>query len=201
MFAPIDATPWKTAVLALACVTLALAQPVFAQTETPDPAPPAAATPETSPVVSPKTGDAAAAPADPEDLLAEEEKPDVSGADLPDMSKALVKMVLFMMLLLGLLVAGAVAFHRFARGKIKLGGTDRPLRIIDRLTLGPKSGVCLINACGRYLVLGIAEKDISVLLEVPITTEDGTETDFSGALAQFDPAMKPGPVDAGQNKT
>jgi len=146
------------------------------------------AEPAPVPSASPEAADTSPAAASPEsavgeDLLAEEASEEEAPA-LPDMGKTLLRMVLFMLLLLGLLVAGAVVFQRWARGRITLGGPKRPLRVVDRLTLGPKTGICLVNVCGRHLVLGIAEKEIGVLLEVPAPEEDTEIPDFDGMLAQ-----------------
>jgi len=142
------------------------------------------------PSASSETADTSPTAASPEsavgeDLLAEEASEEEVPA-LPDMGKTLLRMVLFMLLLLGLLVAGAVVFQRWARGRITLGGPKRPLRVVDRLTLGPKTGLCLVNVCGRHLVLGISEKEISVLLEVPMPQEDGDNSDFPGMLARVE---------------
>jgi len=133
---------------------------------------------------APALADDAVPPAASQELLLDEsDAAPEPGVDLPDMSTALVKLVVVMLLLLGLLVAGVLVFQRFARGRLKLGRGNRPLRIVDKLALGPKTGICLLNACGRYLVLGVAEKEISVLMEVPMPSEGGEENDFSGALA------------------
>jgi len=123
-----------------------------------------------------------------EDLLAEETPAKDRTPDVPDMGEALLKMVVFMLLLLGLLVAGAVVFQRWIRGRVSLGGPKRPLRLVDRLALGPKTGLCLVNVCGRHLVLGIAEKEVTVLLEMPMSQEDEEDADFSGMLSRIESA-------------
>ena len=138
------------------------------------------------------TASAATPSPDTEDtpLLAATDTVTVPGAELPDMTKALVKVVVVMVLLLGLMAGGVILFQRFARGRLRLTGGDRPLRIVDKLALGPKTWVCLLNVCGRHLVLGVAEKEVNVLLEVSPSLEEEADNDFSRALAGLDVSGK-----------
>jgi len=104
------------------------------------------------------------------------------GGQVPDMSKMLIRLVLAMGIILALLAAGLMAFQRLARRGLKLGRNDRPLRIVDKLSLGPKKMVCLLNTCGRYVVLGVAEREITVLLELTLPDDAEGEQDFAAAL-------------------
>ena len=109
---------------------------------------------------------------------------------MPDMRAALTKMIVVVLVLCGLLVGGLMAFKRFGRRGMRLSGTARPLRIVDKLAVGPKQWICLLNACGQYLLVGVAEKEISVLMEMTLPEdEEGNPKDFAGALKDLNPPL------------
>ncbi len=105
------------------------------------------------------------------------------------MGAMLARLVLAMLLVLALLVGGVVLFQRFGRRALKLGGRDRPLRILDRLALGPKKSVCLLSAGGRHLLLGVGEKEITLLMEMSLPQEPAEEDGFAEV---FEGVARPG---------
>jgi flagellar protein FliO/FliZ len=107
-----------------------------------------------------------------------------ANSDMPDMGAAAMRMVITMLVLCGLLVGGMVLFNRYARRRLKLGGGERPLRVLDRVQLGPKKSVCILNACGRRLLLGVGERDVTLLLELDLPEDSATPANFSGELTQ-----------------
>ncbi len=99
---------------------------------------------------------------------------------VPDMGKTLARLVLATAVILGALVGGFVIFKRYGAQRLKAGGGRQGLRLVDRLALGPKHAVCLINVAGRYLVVGVAEREMNLLTELdPLL---GEETDFNETL-------------------
>jgi len=108
--------------------------------------------------------------------------------DVPGIGVVLIRLVVAMLVIIGVLVGGLFAVQKISRRKFSLGlgGKDRPLRVVDRLMLGSKTYVCLMHVCGRYLVVGVTEKEMTVLTEVALPGEaegrDG-ETPFSKELA------------------
>ena len=121
-----------------------------------------------------------------DDILLEEEEPVSDFRDqVPDMSRVLAKFVLAMVVVVALLVVGLMGYQKLTRRGFKLGRAAPPgggLHIVDKLSLGPKQWVCLLNACGRYLVLGVAEKEISVLMELTFPEETDGEQSFTQTL-------------------
>lgn len=112
-----------------------------------------------------------------------------SAAEVPSMGATLAKLVIIMVLLFALLLGGLVIFQRVSRRGIHFGGANRPLRMVDKLALTPKHSVCLIHTCGRYMVLGVAEKEINVLMEVTPTDEEEAKS-FLGTLETAAQATK-----------
>ncbi len=103
-------------------------------------------------------------------------------APVPDVGAMLGRLVLAMLLILALLVGGVILFQKFGRRALKLGGGERTLRMVDRLALAPKKWACLVNVGGRYLLLGVGEKEITLLTEITLWQEPGEEKSFAGAL-------------------
>jgi len=108
--------------------------------------------------------------------------------DAPGLGNVLIRLTVAMLVIIGVLVGGLFVVQKISRRKFNLGfgGKDRSLRVVDRLTLGSKTYVCLMQVCGRYLVVGVTEKEMTVLTEValPGEPEDGDkEMAFSGVLA------------------
>lgn len=169
------------ALLALPCIALAQRETAPAE-----PAPVVADPIPTTTLAAPQP------PAEPVKSFLDEPDPEGAAPNVPSMGKALARLVGAMALILALLVGAAVVFKKvMRRGGIKLpGGGDRPLRVIDRLSIGPKQGVVLLNACGRYLVVGVCEREMSVLMEVT-PPEDGAEKPFAATLSD---AVQPAPA-------
>ena len=118
-------------------------------------------------------------------LLEEDERASDFRDQVPDMSRVLVRFVLAMVAVVALLAAGLVGYQKLTRRGFKLGRAAPPgggLHIVDKLALGPKQWVCLLNTCGRYLVLGVAEKEISVLMELTFPEETAGEQSFAQTL-------------------
>lgn len=100
----------------------------------------------------------------------------------PGLAKTLLRLTLALAFIFALLVGGLILFQRVARRGIKLPGSgDRPLHVLDRVSLGPKQGVVLLNACGRRLLIGVSEKELTVLTEIDAQS-DGVDGDFGSAL-------------------
>lgn len=99
-----------------------------------------------------------------------------------DPTKTLVRVVLVMVLLSAVLTGGLVLFQRISRRGLKFGSESRPLRMVDRLVLGPKSSVCLVQTCGKIMVLGVSDGDISVLMDTDITSPSDNAGDFAKAF-------------------
>ncbi len=138
------------------------------------------------------------APSDSEPSFLDESEPaEPLAPPVPELGPALLKMVGAVVLLLGLLVGGLLAFQKFARRGVKFGRTERPLRIVDKLAIGPKKWVCLLNVCERYVVLGLAEKEINVLMEVTPPDEKGEDKDFSSTLERVGSSTAPGERQSG----
>ncbi len=54
---------------------------------------------------------------------------------------------------------------------------------MEKISLGAKTHLCLLNACGRYLVIGVTEKEINVLMEVTLPGDESAPRDFAALLA------------------
>ena len=87
--------------------------------------------------------------------------------EVPSLATTLTKLVVAMLLILALLAGALMIFRRISqRGGLKLaGGGNRALRVVERISLGPKQGIVLINANGRQLVVGMTEHEMTVLTE------------------------------------
>jgi flagellar biogenesis protein FliO len=87
-------------------------------------------------------------------------------AEGPNLWSVMANLIVAMVVIVGIVVAGMVVMQKLGGRKVGFGGKDKPLRVVDRQMLGPKKAVVLLNACGRYLVLGVADKEIAVITEV-----------------------------------
>jgi flagellar biosynthetic protein FliO len=106
------------------------------------------------------------------------------GSALPNVGITLARLVGATLLIVAVLVGGALLFKRFAKRALNFSrGADSPLRVVERLALGPKNQVCLIQACGRYLVIGVTEKEINVLMEVTPAGDESVPGEFAAMLS------------------
>jgi flagellar biogenesis protein FliO len=103
---------------------------------------------------------------------------------VPKFGEAMGRLIGVMVLLFALLVGGLVLFQKFSRRGLTLGGESRPLRVMDRVSLGPRSSVCLVQTCGKALVLGVSEKEITVLMDMDLAPQSGQEAGFAGTMQQ-----------------
>jgi len=92
---------------------------------------------------------------------------------VPDVGALLGRLVLAMLLVLALLVGGVLLLQKYGRRALRLGGGARALRIVDRVALGPKKGVFLVHVGGRYLLLGVGEREVTLLTEMTLWEEPG----------------------------
>jgi len=100
----------------------------------------------------------------------------------PDMGGTLGRFMLAVVVVLIVLAIVLMVYQKLSRRGIKLTGANRPLRIVDKLALAPKQWVCLLNVCDRYLLLGVAEKEINVLTEVTLPDDSTPDQDFEQTL-------------------
>jgi len=110
---------------------------------------------------------------------------DTTGSAVPHVGVTLARLVGALVLIGALLLGGLVLFKRLAGRTLKFarGGTEKPLRIVEKISLGAKTHLCLLNACGRYLVIGVTEKEINVLMEVTLPGDESAPRDFAALLA------------------
>ncbi|MGO8702610.1 MAG: flagellar biosynthetic protein FliO [Candidatus Brocadiia bacterium] len=110
---------------------------------------------------------------------------DTAGSAVPHVGVTLARLVGALVLIGALLLGGLVLFKRLAGRTLKFarGGTEKPLRIVEKISLGAKTHLCLLNACGRYLVIGVTEKEINVLMEVTLPGDESAPRDFAALLA------------------
>ena len=132
------------------------------------------------------TPDAAAArPAAPVSFMDAPEVADTTGSAVPHVGVTLARLVGALVLIGALLLGGAILVKRFAGRTLKFarGGPEKPLRVVERVSLGAKTHICLLNACGRYLVIGVTEKEINVLTEITLPGDESAPKDFAALLA------------------
>jgi flagellar biogenesis protein FliO len=117
---------------------------------------------------------------------------DTAGSAVPHVGVTLARLVGALVLIGALLLGGLVLFKRFAGRTLKLarGGTEKPLRIVEKISLGAKTHLCLLNACGRYLVIGVTEKEINVLMEVTLPGDESSAKDFAALLSGVGPEKR-----------
>jgi flagellar biosynthetic protein FliO len=66
----------------------------------------------------------------------------------------------------------------------------RLLRVVERCPLGPQRSLCLVEAAGRYLVVGMTETGMTLLAEIP-----AEEIEAARAAQATGAEAAPGPVD------
>ena len=104
------------------------------------------------------------------------------GDALPDtgqmLGRSLGSLAVIALICLGLwLVARKLAARRDA--PLRPGGG---IRLVERLALGSKRSVCVVRTGGSFLVLGVSEAGIHLIMECP----DEGRPDFRQALQQAD---------------
>jgi flagellar biogenesis protein FliO len=119
---------------------------------------------------------------------------DTTSSAVPNVGSTLARLVGALVLIGALLLGGLVLFKRFAGRTLKFarGGTEKPLRVVEKVSLGAKNHVCLLNACGRYLVIGVTEKEISVLTEITLPGDESAAKDFAALLSGGGPEKRSG---------
>jgi flagellar biogenesis protein FliO len=119
---------------------------------------------------------------------------EATGSAVPRVGLTLARLVGALVLIGALLLGALILLKRFAGRTLKLarGGPEKPLRIVERVSLGAKTHICLLNACGRYLVVGVTEKEINVLMEVTLPGDESAPKDFAALLAGVEPQKRSG---------
>lgn len=79
-------------------------------------------------------------------------------------------------------IAGLLLGLRFAlvaarRGRFCLPARGRLLRIVDSLALGPGGVLCVVEAGGRRLLLGVSQNQLVLLAELPAGDEGAPAAD------------------------
>lgn len=76
--------------------------------------------------------------------------------------KAILRLIIFLPLVLLL-----------AYWSIKVGASRGPLsqntrnmRLVERIALGPKTGLCIVRISGKYYLIGISEQKVELLKEL-----------------------------------
>ena len=77
--------------------------------------------------------------------------------------KALLRLAIFLPLVIGL------AYWSIRFGAKKGGyltAASKNMRLLERLSLGPKACLCIVQVSGRYYLLGVTEREITLLREL-----------------------------------
>jgi flagellar biogenesis protein FliO len=117
---------------------------------------------------------------------------ETAGSAVPHVGTTLARLVGALVLIGALLLGGLILFKRFAARTLKFarGGAEKPLRVVEKVSLGAKNHVCLLNACGRYLVIGVTEKEINVLTEITLPGDESAAKDFAALLSGAGPEKR-----------
>lgn len=83
----------------------------------------------------------------------------------PDFTWLFLKMIAGLVLVLAL----AVILIRFVLPRTRLGRSRAPAwgRVIDRLPVEPQKSLYLVKIVGRYFVLGVSERSVNLVTEIP----------------------------------
>ena len=103
---------------------------------------------------------------------------------LPEVGAGARRVVLVMVGLTAAVIGGFLIFARLNRRGLRATAGSRPLRVMDRVALGPKKYACVLNACGRHLLIGIGEREITLLMELDLPRDENAATDFFSELTQ-----------------
>lgn len=117
-----------------------------------------------------------------------------------------IKMLFALMLMLGLIFALVYLLKRLKMGG--LSGNRRPsMRLLGHLSLAPRKGIALVEACDQWLVIGIGE-NVNLISKVdrppsdalPDTVSPGGGNVFQSILENIGmPGKNTGITDARQN--
>lgn len=88
------------------------------------------------------------------------------------------------------LVLLPVFLSKTSLGSRRGGAPGAMMRILDRQVLAPQKTICLVEVAGRYLLIGISDKQISTLAEL----ESEAVTSRLAQGAQVAPQAFPGPL-------
>jgi flagellar protein FliO/FliZ len=87
------------------------------------------------------------------------------GAEAPSFSMAFIQMIMALAVVLALLLLLYWLIRRFNPGQI-LSSTPGGLKLWGRLALGGRKSVVLLEAGRQLLVLGVSEKDLTLLRRI-----------------------------------
>lgn len=91
--------------------------------------------------------------------LAQQAAPAPGGVDV-------TRYLLACLIVIALLCAGAWFLARLGRGGLAARGRKRSLQVVDMLALGRKQKLCVVRAYDRTFVLGLGEREVSMVAEL-----------------------------------
>ncbi|EMY34111.1 flagellar biosynthesis protein FliO, partial [Arthrobacter crystallopoietes BAB-32] len=97
-------------------------------------------------------------------------------------------LVLRVVLSLGAVLTVLWLAQKYARRRLKVGGSEQLVSVVARQGIGQKAAVVLVDADGKRFLLGVTEQSVSILHtadapEVEETDEEGAAA-FSRKLAE-----------------
>jgi flagellar biosynthetic protein FliO len=110
---------------------------------------------------------------------------------LSSFTEAVLRLIFF----LPLVVLLAYVSLKYGLGKLQKNTLNSQLQIVDRLSLGPKSGLFVIKVAEQYLLLAVTEQHIEILKELPEYPTINTsfsELEIGSTVSQFREVIKSG---------
>lgn len=104
----------------------------------------------------------------------------VKGQSAAEMAVQLVQLVLS----LGVVIGFIFAIAWFVKRQQGFGLQQKNIRFVERLSLGPKDQLVLVDVAGERLLLGVNAGGIQKLHEYPVPQDDvmPADSEFSGYL-------------------
>ncbi len=95
-----------------------------------------------------------------------------------------------MLLVLGVIGAGSLAFRRFVQGKgLPFQRQGKVIEMVSTQTLGPKRSIALVKVLDRHLVIGMAGDSINLLVDMGTDVNLEKYMDDSPSGASFSDAL------------
>ncbi len=87
-------------------------------------------------------------------------------------------------------IAATYYLSRWYAGKMGRSVSGRHVKVVDRVILGPGSAVCILEAGGKYYLVGVSDKNIQLICELEgfepgSPEESGRQASFGSILKGF----------------
>lgn len=108
-----------------------------------------------------------------------------------DKKNPISKIFAVLLMIIGIIGAGALAFRRFAQGKgIVFNRTNKLIDVVSTQSMGPKKSIAIVKVMDQYMVIGMAGDNMNLLINLGANANIEKQIDDAGAGDSFAKAFQ-----------